>query len=60
MPPIKADEITKILKEQIANFGSDYLDSYIIQKTTLDIRGQLNETLQNQSLSFFNRTPTAS
>jgi ATP-binding cassette, subfamily B, bacterial MsbA len=46
------------LVRAIANFGSDYLDSYIIQKTTLDIRGQLNETLQNQSLSFFNRTPT--
>jgi ATP-binding cassette, subfamily B, bacterial MsbA len=46
------------LVRAIANFGADYLDSYIIQKTTLDIRGQLNETLQNQSLSFFNRTPT--
>ena len=42
----------------VANFGTDYLDSYIIQKTTLDIRSRLNETLQNQSLSFFNRTPT--
>src|SRR4029077_5655372 len=39
-------------------FGADYLDAYVIQKTTLDVRGQLNEALQNQSLSFFNRTPT--
>jgi ATP-binding cassette, subfamily B, bacterial MsbA len=46
------------LVRAIANFGTDYLDSYIIQKTTLDIRSRLNETLQNQSLSFFNRTPT--
>ncbi len=42
----------------IASFGADYLDAYVIQKTTLDMRGQLNEALQNQSLSFFNRTPT--
>jgi subfamily B ATP-binding cassette protein MsbA len=42
----------------VASFGADYLDAYVIQKTTLDMRGRLNETLQNQSLSFFNRTPT--
>jgi subfamily B ATP-binding cassette protein MsbA len=42
----------------IASFGADYLDAYVIQKTTLDMRGRLNEALQNQSLSFFNRTPT--
>ena len=29
-----------------------------MQKVTLDLRSGLNETLQNQSLSFFNRTPT--
>jgi ATP-binding cassette, subfamily B, bacterial MsbA len=42
----------------IASFGADYLDAYIIQKSTMDMRGRLNESLQNQSLSFFNRTPT--
>ena len=46
------------LVRAIASFGADYLDAYVIQKTTLDLRGQLNESLQNQSLSFFNRTPT--
>jgi len=46
------------LVRAIASFGADYLDAYVIQKTTLDMRGQLNEALQNQSLSFFNRTPT--
>jgi ATP-binding cassette, subfamily B, bacterial MsbA len=46
------------LVRAIASFGADYLDAYVMQKTTLDMRGQLNESLQNQSLSFFNRTPT--
>ncbi len=46
------------LVRAIASFGADYLDAYVIQKTTLDMRGQLNESLQNQSLSFFNRTAT--
>ncbi len=46
------------LVRAIASFGADFLDAYVIQKTTLDMRGQLNEALQNQSLSFFNRTPT--
>jgi ATP-binding cassette, subfamily B, bacterial MsbA len=46
------------LVRAIASFGADYLEAYVIQKTTVDIRGQLNESLQNQSLSFFNRTPT--
>jgi subfamily B ATP-binding cassette protein MsbA len=38
------------LVRAVASFGADYLDAYIIQKTTLDMRGQLNEALQNQSL----------
>ena len=46
------------LVRAIAAFGADYLEAYVVQKTTLDMRGRLNETLQNQSLSFFNRTPT--
>ncbi len=41
-----------------ANFGSDYLQAYISQKITLDLRSELNERLQNQSLAFFNRTST--
>ena len=40
------------------DFGSDYLSAYITQKVTLNLRNELNERLQNQSLSFFNRTPT--
>jgi len=42
----------------LGNFADDYLTSYIAQKITLDIRADLNESLQRQSLSFFNRTPT--
>jgi subfamily B ATP-binding cassette protein MsbA len=41
-----------------ANFSDDYLSAYISQKLTMDIRADLNESLQRQSLSFFNRTPT--
>jgi len=46
------------LLRAIANFSDDYLSAYIAQKMTMDIRGDLNESLQRQSLSFFNRTPT--
>jgi subfamily B ATP-binding cassette protein MsbA len=46
------------LLRAIANFSEDYLSSYIAQKITLDLRADLNESLQRQSLSFFNRTPT--
>ena len=46
------------LLRAIANFGDDYLSAYITQKMVVDIRGDLNESLQRQSLSFFNRTPT--
>ena len=42
----------------IGNFTSDYLSSYVQQKLVLDIRSDLNESLQRQSLSFFNRTPS--
>ena len=40
------------------SFGSDYLEAYVMQKVTMDIRGELNEALQHKPLSFFNRTPT--
>src|SRR5512135_2870215 len=46
------------LLRAVSNFGDDYLSAYIAQKITLDIRADLNESLQRQSLSFFNRTPT--
>ncbi len=42
----------------VAAFGANYLESYVVQKITVDLRDDLNEALQNQSLSFFNRTPT--
>jgi ATP-binding cassette, subfamily B, bacterial MsbA len=42
----------------VASFGADYLEAYVMQKVTMDIRGELNEALQNKPLSFFNRTPT--
>ena len=40
------------------NLTDDYLSAYITQKLVLDMRADLNESLQRQSLSFFNRTPT--
>ena len=46
------------LLRAISNFCDDYLSAYIAQKITLDLRSNLNESLQRQSLSFFNRTPT--
>jgi subfamily B ATP-binding cassette protein MsbA len=46
------------LLRAIANFSDDYLSAYIAQKITMDLRADLNESLQRQSLSFFNRTPT--
>ena len=46
------------LLRAIANFSDDYLSAYISPKMTMDIRADLNESLQRQSLSFFNRTPT--
>ena len=42
----------------IAEFGSDYLEAYVTQKITLDLRARLNGTLQDKPLSFFNQTPT--
>jgi subfamily B ATP-binding cassette protein MsbA len=46
------------LLRALGNFLNDYLSAHIQQKLVLDIRGDLNESLQRQSLSFFNRTPT--
>ncbi|MGO9451347.1 MAG: ABC transporter ATP-binding protein [Candidatus Binataceae bacterium] len=46
------------LLRAFGNFASDYLSAYIQQKLVVDIREDLNESLQRQSLSFFNRTPT--
>jgi ATP-binding cassette, subfamily B, bacterial MsbA len=40
------------------NFSDDYLTAWLTQKLVLDMRSDLNESLQRQSLSFFNRTPT--
>ncbi len=46
------------LLRAIGNFSDDYLSAYIAQKITVDMRADLNESLQRQSLGFFNRTPT--
>ena len=58
LPFISLTLLGIFLIRAIAAFGSDYLEAYVVQKTTVDMRGRLNEALQNQSLSFFNRTPT--
>jgi ATP-binding cassette, subfamily B, bacterial MsbA len=42
----------------LATFGSDFLEAYVMQNITLEMRSELNEALQQQSLAFFNRTPS--
>ncbi len=42
----------------VANFAGAYLNAYIGQRITRDLRSQLNDRLQRLSLSFFNRTPS--
>lgn len=41
-----------------ANFATTYVNAYVGQRITLNLRSQLNDRLQRLSLSFFNRTPT--
>jgi subfamily B ATP-binding cassette protein MsbA len=41
-----------------AEFGSDYLEAYVTQKVTLDLRAHFNGILQEKPVSFFNRTAT--
>jgi len=43
----------------LASFGNNYLNDYVGQKVTLDLRSELNERLQAMPLSFFNQTSTA-
>jgi subfamily B ATP-binding cassette protein MsbA len=43
----------------VASFGNNYLDDYVGQKVTLDLRSELNQRLQLLPLSFFNQTSTA-
>ncbi len=40
------------------NFGEDYLNAYIGQHVTLDIRSDLNRRIQRMPLTLFNRTPS--
>jgi ATP-binding cassette, subfamily B, bacterial MsbA len=42
----------------LASFGNNYLDDYVGQKVTLQLRSELNEHLQRMPLSFFNQTST--
>ena len=43
----------------VVSFGSTYLTEYVGQRIIADLRSQLNDHMQHLSLSFFNRTPTA-
>ncbi|HLX38871.1 MAG TPA: ABC transporter ATP-binding protein, partial [Candidatus Binataceae bacterium] len=40
------------------NFGEDYLNAYIGQNVTLDIRSDLNRRIQQMPLALFNRIPS--
>jgi ATP-binding cassette, subfamily B, bacterial MsbA len=46
------------LLRAIGNFATDYLTAYTSQKIIVDLRSDLNEAIQRQSLSFFNRNPS--
>jgi ATP-binding cassette, subfamily B, bacterial MsbA len=58
LPMLSIVMLAIFVTRAVASFGSDYLQAYVVQKITLDIRSDLNEALQKQSLSFFNRTAT--
>src|SRR5260370_35370197 len=45
------------LLRALANFCDDYLSAYIAGKIIVDIRSDLNETLQRQPRTFFHRPP---
>ena len=58
LPALSLELLALFLIRALADFGSDYLEAYVSQKITLDLRSDLNQCLQNQSLAFFNRTST--
>jgi subfamily B ATP-binding cassette protein MsbA len=58
LPWLSFELLALFLIRALADFGSDYLEAYVSQKITLDLRSDLNQCLQNQSLAFFNRTST--
>ena len=58
LPMLSIELLALFLIRAIADFGSDYLEAYVSQRITLDLRSDLNECLQNQSLAFFNHTST--
>ena len=58
LPYLSFELLALFLIRALADFGSDYLEAYVSQRITLDLRSDLNQFLQNQSLAFFNRTST--
>jgi subfamily B ATP-binding cassette protein MsbA len=58
LPRLSLELLALFLIRALAGFGSDYLEAYVSQKITVDLRSDLNKCLQNQSLAFFNRTST--
>ena len=55
---VSLELVAVVVLRSIAGFGQDYLNAYIGQHVTLDVRSQLNRQLQRMPLGFFNRTPT--
>lgn len=51
--------IVTFLIRAVVGFGSTYLTEYVGQRIVADIRSALNDHIQHLSLSFFNRTPSA-
>ncbi|HKV53389.1 MAG TPA: ABC transporter transmembrane domain-containing protein [Candidatus Binataceae bacterium] len=58
LPLLCAVLLAIFVARAVATFGADFIEAYVMQNITLDIRSELNEALQWQSLAFFNRTPT--
>ena len=55
---LSAEILGLFLVRAAAHFLSIYLNAYLVQRITLDVRSQLNHALQRLPLSFFNRSPT--
>ncbi len=51
--------VATFLFRAVVGFGSTYLTEYVGQRIVADIRSALNDHIQHLSLSFFNRTPSA-
>jgi subfamily B ATP-binding cassette protein MsbA len=57
---ISGGVLALFLTRAVAEFASDYLEAYVTQKVTLDLRAESNSALLDKTLSFFNLASTGS